>query len=43
MRRYLEDGVYADESGYDEFGFEVTFLDQADTFRFLGFTWDPDR
>lgn len=43
QRRYLRDGVIADTSGYDEFGFEVTFLDQGDTFRFLGFTLDSDR
>jgi hypothetical protein len=43
QRRYLEDGVVADASGYDEFGFEVTFLDLGDRFRFLGFTLDTDR
>jgi hypothetical protein len=38
QRRYLEDGVIVDESGFDETGFELTFLDEGDTFRFLGFT-----
>src|SRR5258705_299243 len=43
QRRYLEDRVVADASGFDEYGFEVTYLDLGDTFRFLGFTVDTER
>ena len=44
QRTYLDDGVIVDASGFDEYGFEVSYLPigddpyRPDVFRFVGFT-----
>lgn len=43
QRRYLDDGVIVDASGFDYHGIEVSYLPIGDAFRFIGFTIDTNR